>query len=72
MNKMPEPGTPLNERETEVLVYASKGFTNRQIAGLILRSEHTVDDWMKRVLRKLDVSSRAEAAVCACKMGLPV
>lgn len=62
------PGLMLRERE--VLVFLSKGCTQREIAVLLKISRHTVNDIVKRVYTKLDVHNMAEAAVAACKMGL--
>ncbi len=60
----------LTPRETEVLTYMSKGFTIREIAGLMCIRWFTVNDHIKSIYRKLNVSSRAEAAVLATKYGL--
>ena len=60
----------LTPRETEVLTYMSKGFTIREIAGLMCIRWFTVNDHIKSIYRKLNVSSRAEAAVLATKHGL--
>jgi len=60
----------LTPRETEVLTFLSKGFTIKEIAGLMGIKWFTVNDHIKAVYRKLNVSSRAEAAVLATKHGL--
>lgn len=60
----------LTPRETEVLTYLSKGFTIKEIAGLMTIKWFTVNDHIKAIYRKLNVSSRAEAAVLATKHGL--
>ncbi|WP_309625724.1 LuxR C-terminal-related transcriptional regulator, partial [Methylibium sp.] len=60
----------LTPRETEVLTYLSKGFTIKEIAGLTAIKWFTVNDHIKAIYRKLNVSSRAEAAVQASKQGL--
>jgi len=60
----------LTPRETEVLTYLSKGFTIKEIAGLMGIKWFTVNDHIKSIYRKLNVSSRAEAAVLATKQGL--
>ena len=68
-----DPGTEterLTPRETEVLTYLSKGFTIKEIAGLMGIKWFTVNDHIKAIYRKLNVSSRAEAAVLATKHGL--
>ena len=60
----------LTPRESEVLTYLSKGFTIKEIAGLMGIKWFTVNDHIKAIYRKLNVSSRAEAAVLASKQGL--
>ena len=69
------PGGPpdherLTPRETEVLTYLSKGFTIKEIANLMGIKWFTVNDHIKSIYKKLNVSSRAEAAVLASKQGL--
>ena len=60
----------LTPRETEVLTYLSKGFTIKEIASLMGIKWFTVNDHIKSIYKKLNVSSRAEAAVLASKQGL--
>ncbi len=60
----------LTPRETEVLTYLSKGFTIKEIASLRGIKWFTVNDHIKSIYKKLNVSSRAEAAVLASKQGL--
>ncbi|MBL0147578.1 MAG: response regulator transcription factor [Ideonella sp.] len=60
----------LTPRETEVLTYLSKGFTIKEIASLMGIKWFTVNDHIKSIYKKLNVSSRAEAAVLATKHGL--
>lgn len=60
----------LTPRETEVLTYLSKGFTIKEIATLMEIKWFTVNDHIKAIYKKLNVSSRAEAAVLASKQGL--
>lgn len=60
----------LTARESEVLTYLSKGFTIREISELLGIRWFTVNDHIKAIYRKLEVSSRAEAAVLAAKQGL--
>ena len=60
----------LTPRENEVLTYLSKGFTIKEIANLIGIKWFTVNDHIKSIYKKLNVSSRAEAAVLASKQGL--
>ena len=60
----------LTPREIEVLTFLSKGFTIKEIANLMGIKWFTVNDHIKSIYRKLNVSSRAEAAVLASKQGL--
>ena len=61
--------TPLWSRENEVLTYLSKGFTIKEIANLMGIKWFTVNDHIKSIYKKLNVSSRAEAAGLATKQG---
>ena len=60
----------LTPRESEVLTYLSKCFTIKEIASLMGIKWFTVNDHIKSIYKKLNVSSRAEAAVLASKQGL--
>jgi two-component system, NarL family, nitrate/nitrite response regulator NarL len=71
----PAPAAPLDHerltpRENEVLTYLSKGFTIKEIASLMGIKWFTVNDHIKSIYKKLNVSSRAEAAVLASRQGL--
>ena len=52
----------LTAREREVLELIGCGYSNRDIASLLVISEHTVNDYTKKIYRKLDVHSRHAAA----------
>ena len=65
-----EPEVALTERETEVLQRVGKGYTLPEIAQQLALSRHTVADYVKQIYRKLDISSRAEAALEAARRGL--
>ncbi|MEW5838933.1 MAG: response regulator transcription factor [Pseudomonadota bacterium] len=60
----------LTERESEVLRLIAKGLTQFEIARLIGISQHTVSGYVKDIYRKLNINSRAEAALMARDMGL--
>ncbi|HSV36863.1 MAG TPA: response regulator transcription factor [Ramlibacter sp.] len=60
----------LTDRETEMLQRVAKGYTLPEIAQQFGLSRHTVADYIKQVYRKLNVSSRAEAALEAARRGL--
>ena len=70
MHSAPSDPQRLTPRESEVLTYLSKGFTIKEIANLMSLKWFTVNDHIKAIYKKLDVSSRAEAAVAASKQGL--
>jgi len=60
----------LTDRETEVLLRVAKGFTLPEIGVQLGLSRHTIADYVKQIYRKLNVSSRAEAALEAQRLGL--
>ncbi|NOU01374.1 MAG: response regulator transcription factor [Gallionella sp.] len=60
----------LTSREREVLVQLARGVSISEIGALIGISRHTVSDHVKKIYRKLNISSRAEAALQARNMGL--
>jgi DNA-binding NarL/FixJ family response regulator len=64
------PDVQLTERESEVLLRVAKGFTLPEIAVQLGLSRHTIADYVKQIYRKLNVSSRAEAALEAQRLGL--
>ena len=57
-------------REREVLSLLAAGLTNREIAGRLVVSEHTVHRHVTNILRKFGVPSRTAAAVHAVRHGL--
>ncbi len=60
----------LTQRETEVLSYIARGLQRGEVAGLLQLSENTVAKYLKDIYRKLNISSRAEAALEAARRGL--
>jgi DNA-binding NarL/FixJ family response regulator len=64
------PRVVLSDRENEVLLWVGKGYTLPEIAIQLKLSRHTVSDYVKQIYRKLNVSSRAEAALEAQRLGL--
>lgn len=60
----------LTERETQVLQRVAKGFTLPEIAQQFGLSKYTIGGYIKQIYRKLNVSSRAEAALEAARRGL--
>jgi DNA-binding CsgD family transcriptional regulator/tetratricopeptide (TPR) repeat protein len=60
----------LSARELQVLRLVASGRTNRQIAGELVVSEHTVARHVQNIFAKLGVSSRAAATAFAFEHGL--
>jgi ATP/maltotriose-dependent transcriptional regulator MalT len=60
----------LTEREVEVLRLVARGCTNREIAEVLVLSEHTVRRHMQNVFGRLGVSSRAAAVAFALQHDL--
>jgi DNA-binding NarL/FixJ family response regulator len=61
---------PLSAQELSVLAYCSKGYSFEETARLMDLSRHTVETYVKRIYRKLQVHSRAEAVYEARQLGL--
>jgi len=55
----------LTEREREILSLIGEGLTNRQIGGRLFLAEKTVKNHISRLLAKLGVERRVQAAVIA-------
>jgi ATP/maltotriose-dependent transcriptional regulator MalT len=62
--------SPLSAREREVLTLVAAGKTDREIAGELVLSEHTVGRHLQNIFVKLGVSSRAAATAHAYEHGL--
>jgi len=60
----------LSEQEKRVLRLAAQGKTNKQIAADLFLSDKTVKHHISNILSKLNLSSRAQAAVWATQHGL--
>ncbi len=61
---------PLSEREREVLRLLALGHTNQEIAKLLYISVRTAETHRAHIMRKLDLSSRAELVRYALAEGL--
>jgi len=62
--------TPLTAREQEILALVAKGMSNRDIAGRLDISEHTVKNHLKNILHKLHLDNRVQLARYAFEKGM--
>jgi DNA-binding CsgD family transcriptional regulator len=60
----------LTPRERQVLALVARGATNRQIGAQLFMAEKTASVHVSRILAKLDVRSRTQAAAVAHRLGL--
>jgi two-component system, NarL family, response regulator YdfI len=66
----PEVVEPLTTREREVLQMLSEGLGNKEIAGRLKISEHTVKFHVASILGKMGASTRTEAVSIALRRGM--
>lgn len=62
------PIAALTEQEQTLLELIGEGLTNRQISTRMFLSEKTVKNYVSRLLAKLGVERRTQAAVLATKL----
>ena len=60
----------LSSRESEVLTHVAAGKTNQEIGRDLYISEHTVANHVRRILKKLGLTNRIDAATYAVRHGL--
>jgi len=68
--KKEEDAGPLSEREIEVMRLVAQGYTNKQIAEALTIAEKTARNHISRILDKLDLTRRSQAAAWAIQHGL--
>ena len=66
-SEMPEPLTP---RETEVIRLMAGGYSNREIAQALSKSEGTIKNHVSNILAKLGVRDRTRAVLKAIELGM--
>ncbi|MEU2281907.1 response regulator transcription factor [Streptomyces sp. NPDC013178] len=64
------PAVPLSKRETDILRLVAQGHTNREIAARLYLSEGTVKNHVSRILTRLALRDRTQAALRARDLGL--
>lgn len=60
----------LSNRELDVLKYMTQGFSNQEIAKLMVVSPTTVHSHVSHILSKLEVASRTQAVIYAMRAGI--
>ena len=60
----------ISDREREVLALVAQGLTNKEIAGRLFISDNTARNHVSRILEKLGLARRSEAAAFAAQHGL--
>ncbi|GJE59365.1 response regulator transcription factor [Methylobacterium trifolii] len=63
-------GVRLTEREREIVTWVARGKSSADIAAIVGISERTVNFHVDRVMRKLAVSTRMQAAIACIRLGL--
>lgn len=67
----PDPLSGLTDQERTLLGLLAEGLTNRQIADRMFLAEKTVKNYVSRLLAKLGMERRTQAAVFAAKLQRP-
>jgi two-component system nitrate/nitrite response regulator NarL len=66
----PSPAKVLSPREREILQCLARGASNKEIARELDVAESTVKIHVQHILRKLELTSRMQAAVWAVEHGI--
>lgn len=67
---LPRPGTPLTDRERDVVYLVAQGGSNREIADRLNLAAHTVKSHLQRISAKLEARNRAHVVHLAHTAGL--
>jgi DNA-binding NarL/FixJ family response regulator len=59
----------LSPRQRDVLILVGKGCSDEEVGRLLGMTKNTVVSYMREIRQRLDVNTRVEAAVWACKQG---
>ncbi len=70
MHQVRDPGSPISDRELEVLSLIAQGRSNREVAAELFISEATVKTHLLHVYGKLGVNDRAAAVAVGFQRGL--
>ncbi|MFN8443335.1 MAG: response regulator transcription factor [Caldilineaceae bacterium] len=68
--QLPPSDEPLVDKEVEVIILVARGFSNREIAGMLTLDERTVRTYISNILSKLHLANRTQAGLWAQKEGL--
>ncbi|NUT47783.1 MAG: response regulator transcription factor [Saccharothrix sp.] len=63
--------TPLSDQERTTLRFIAQGFSHKQIANRMGISKSTVDTYIARIRRKLDLGNKAQLALAALRYAGP-
>ncbi len=61
---------PLSGRELDCLRWSAAGKSSEEIALILSLSSHTVNEYLKQAMRKLDAVTRVQAVAAACRLRL--
>lgn len=68
--RMADSGSPITQRESEVLLWVRDGKSNQEIGAELQISALTVKNHLQKILRKLGAANRAQAVALAISQGL--